>query len=781
MPQTITDPNWGQPAAAAPSADPSDPNWGSTAAPEMNFAVVNGKRVSTATDAIGDAWDFLNTPLAPQIATAAKAIANQLDAPRLDHPVDPRAAFGAGAVAALGDLAASFTSPLGIALTLAGLGPEGAIASKIPALKSLLTLPAVRTLQRAVQVAGGAGFTTHGATRVVTAPTLSEKAQGLVEMAAGGAGVLSGTGRTGIRVPRADAPRLTAAEQASNAFAETRGIPLDAATATGSGAVAAIQKRVSHTLGGEPSALRLLRAQQENLTRVGGDLADQARGAPTSAEEAGRGVREALASKAQAHTALADNSYETLRTLEQDPRMRVNMPLPKEAVDQAPPHVVAQLRRIVHEMDASGYKEATWTDQTQASGVNRGNAGGGGWEKTPASGGAKVYQDISDRLGYETSRAQVQDELETYLGGGKPTKIVEAALKVAEDRYTGRRNLVSTPELPASEMHTPTRLEAGRKTSEEMGLPVNLADTKAALKPLHDQMLRQMPITQQQANPGLKAIGNILDGPDWSPLSVVDRDLSAIKALARTHGKLAKAAAGALDRAVQQAAANGGPEVTQPLHQGRQATIAKIQTEGLIDALPGGKLEEPVAIYKRATAPDDASIAFLKALEAHTPQVIPQLARAKIDEFLQKATRLDGFAHTDALESQWGSLGPETKRILFPDAGHRAALGQFFLLAKRIAANPQPSGTAHVTKALDLVYSLGTYPLARVLYTPRGVQAITKFLTQTPKAATAAAAAINPAQTAGWLEVLAATRAAAAAAPTALPKAASTTRPEDPQ
>lgn len=695
---------------------------------------------------LSKAWSLLNTPLLPQIADAAHAIATQLDVPRLDYHLDqPFRAALAGAFGAAGDLAAGFTSPLGIALTLAGVGPEGAAAKASPALKTLLELPQVRTLQRATQGLGGAAFGAHGAERVVMAPTVPEKLQGVAEIAAGALGTASA-----IRgAPTPPTPRLTGADAAANAFAAERWIPLDAATATGSPTLRAVQKRVAHTLGGEPAAVSLIRAQQQGLTRVGADLAADARGAAVAPEQAGQGTREALAAKRQAHTDLADRSYERLRELEAEPTNRTMVPLPPEAVDKLPGHLVGQLRRIVHEMDASGYSPGKLVKDREGSGSTY----------SRGSGGAKVYQDITQELGSTPPRSAVQAELEAFLGGGKETPAVTAALEVAKARYMGRTQHLSTPELPVSAMHDPTRLEKTRTTGVEMGLPVDLTAAKTALQPVYDQMRRQMPLTQQQASTGLKALQNILDGPDLAPLSQVDKDLSAIKAIAREQTGvaqgLAKFAADKLDRAVKQAAANGSPEVSQMLERGRQATIAKVQTETLIDALPGGKLEEGGAVFKRATAPHDGGIEFLRAVKEQTPHVLPQIARAKLEELLELATERERFDHADRLFSEWQKLGRETKRALFPQPGQTQQLDHFFLLAKRLAENPNPSGTAHVSKALDLLESIGTWPLAKILYSPRGVRAVSRLMN---RPATSAATVQTAAQTAGWAEVVAAAR-----------------------
>src|SRR6185436_2440711 len=128
--------------------------------------------------------------------------------------------------------------------------------------------------------------------------------------------------------------------------------------------------------------------------------------------------------------------------------------------------------------------------------------------------------------------------------------------------------------------------------------------------PIYDQMRRQLPITQQQASPGLKAIQNILEGPDYASLSQIDRDLSAIKTVAREHGGLAKFAVTQLDAAVTQAAAYGGPEVVKALREGRSATTAKYAATDVLERLSA----EPVKTIKALTAPKDAAIQQLRTV-----------------------------------------------------------------------------------------------------------------------------------------------------------------------
>src|SRR5438067_6078998 len=89
-----------------------------------------------------DVFEMLTSPLVPQIADAAHAIADHIDAPKLNRSEGEARVYGfiAGATSAAGDLLAGFTSPIGIAMTLAGLGPESRVAEAVPALKGLLKI-----------------------------------------------------------------------------------------------------------------------------------------------------------------------------------------------------------------------------------------------------------------------------------------------------------------------------------------------------------------------------------------------------------------------------------------------------------------------------------------------------------------------------------------------------------------------------------------------------------------------------------------------------------------
>jgi hypothetical protein len=529
------------------------------------------------------------------------------------------------------------------------------------------------------------------------------------------------------------------AAEASNAFAESHGIPLDAATKLDSNALRALQKQVGHTWAGEAVADRFAQGQQAAMKRVAGELADVAQRSPAAPETAGQAVRDALGSKSRTLKAAANTEYDRLRAMENDPSNQIAVALPKQAVDQIPDHIAGQLRRMVHELDASGYTKGKLVVDDLTHGDTHYSRG---------SGGAAVFDDITAGLGYNPTRAAIQEELEQYLAGGKETAVVKSALGVAKERAAqrvGSRSAVSVPELPPTEMQTPTRLEVGRVTSRDMGLPVDMTAAKEALRPLYEEMQRSMPVTQAQANPGLKALGNILDGPDMAPLSQVDRDLSAIKRLARERGGLAKVGVQHLEDAVQAAVRNGGDEAVSALQNGREAVRARVDVQGTAKALKGtsGAVEEPVAVYKQLTKPHDSSLRLLQRVQQQAPESVPQIARAYLDDLFTRATAKTGAVAGDALLADWNRLGPATKKMLFPNPGHVRSIDNFVRLAKRVSVNPNPSGTAHSMAAggqllmlgnplLAVKVQLGSYGMSQLLYSQKGVAALTRLLEAAP-------------------------------------------------
>lgn len=317
----------------------------------------------------------------------------------------------------------------------------------------------------------------------------------------------------------------------------------------------------------------------------------------------------------------------------------------------------------------------------------------------------------------------------------------------ADTAYDALRTIENDPKNTVTvRMKIPMTDLAGNTTmqtaSMPMQLPVDLKAAKTALRPIYDRITRQMPVAEQRASPGLKALQNILDSPDYMPVSIVDSDLSAIKELARTNGMprnvsqgVAAAAVKELDDAVRAAVSKGGPDAIRALREGRTATIAKWEAA---DTLRGLR-DEPVQAYRQMTYAGDAGIQKLREVAALAPSELPKVGRAFMDDLLNTATAEGSFSRAQGLFTRWNALGPETKRLMFRDPALVKDIDRFFLLAKKIGENPNPSGTAGVLTALNVGSSVATLPLAKLFYSRRGVQLLTRGI-QIPLGSKAAVA-----------------------------------------
>lgn len=284
-----------------------------------------------------------------------------------------------------------------------------------------------------------------------------------------------------------------------------------------------------------------------------------------------------------------------------------------------------------------------------------------------------------------------------------------------------------------------------RAAEEKSPIMVNRAAEQDALRPIYQSLRRQLPIAQQQASPGLKAIENVINGPDTVPLSTAEADLGAIKSFVRgaempelrgiSQGLAAKAA-GQMDAAIVKAARAAGPDVLDALQTGRKATAQKYQAAEVLGSLSS----EPVRVFNQATYANDAGIEQLRSIAKLAPQDMTKIGRAWLDDAISKATAEGGFDKAGTLQASWQKLGPQTKALLFKDPAYIKDLDNFFLLAKRISANPNPSGTASAALAgAQALYSLGNpsvgvpvlatqYGLTKLLHSPLGVRLLTKGL-----------------------------------------------------
>lgn len=305
---------------------------------------------------------------------------------------------------------------------------------------------------------------------------------------------------------------------------------------------------------------------------------------------------------------------------------------------------------------------------------------------------------------------------------------------------------------------------AGPKTIpiyENIALPVDMRNVKAELAPIAESMEKTMPQAQIDASPGLKALKQIINGPDYVSASIADQNLSAVKRIARgaesqflrnrSQGVAAKSVA-ELGDAVDAAVAKGGKDAIDALKRGREATKVKYEVAETLDKLR----EEPVQAFHQMVYSKDAAIEQLRDIASHAPGEMPKVGSAFLNDILDTATAQGGFDRASGAWAKWDKLGAETKKVLFKDPKYIKNLDDFFLLAKKLEENPNPSGSAFVVQTGAMTAAAATghlgataatalslAGLSKILHSPRAVNLMVNGLKVSGKVPVAAITAAN--------------------------------------
>jgi hypothetical protein len=343
-------------------------------------------------------------------------------------------------------------------------------------------------------------------------------------------------------------------------------------------------------------------------------------------------------------------------------------------------------------------------------------------------------------------------------GPSKPVADLEGLLSAVDVRPGARwwdRSSVAADQAIAGDIGAVLEGKHLVRT-ETVPLGVDLRGGKQGLQPIYAQLKREgelAPLMGAKAD-ALRVLDRLMTAPDVAPLSVVDGALGELKGAlrkGRRAGEFLSDGQGAtaqivreLDDAVQAAAKEAGPEVHEALMSGRASTIAKYDALDVLDLLNA----EPVKTVNALTAPKGGGIAKLREVARIAPKEMAKVGRSWLDEQLGTATEAGGFAHADKLYANWQKLDAPTKRILFGDAGYVKDLDNFFLLAKKLSDNPNPSGSARVGAtvghlatggaaaasgnvpmlAAQLGYELTGAAVAKLVHSRRGVQLLTQGL-----------------------------------------------------
>jgi hypothetical protein len=283
--------------------------------------------------------------------------------------------------------------------------------------------------------------------------------------------------------------------------------------------------------------------------------------------------------------------------------------------------------------------------------------------------------------------------------------------------------------------------------TKDVALPVDMRPIKAELQPIFDEMTQWMEPAKRNASAGYQALKSILQGEDFIPASVAEKGLGGLKSLSRQADSAATrntsqglAALGverlqeAIDTAVAQAPADAG-RALQSLRNGRTLTASKYSVHDVVKQLR----EEPVQLFNQMVYSGDSGVELLRKVQKEAPKELPKVGRAYIEQLLTKASAEGGFQGGAGLWKQWQNLGPETKKMLFKNPVHRQDLDNFFLVAKRMSENPNPSGSAVVGTHSGLIgglvvaepmsgvsYALGSGAISKLMNSPRGIRLLTE-------------------------------------------------------
>lgn len=272
--------------------------------------------------------------------------------------------------------------------------------------------------------------------------------------------------------------------------------------------------------------------------------------------------------------------------------------------------------------------------------------------------------------------------------------VSDATPKVpAETHYSNFRAAEGEPSslrsVPTGELD-----EFGRPKSEDMAMPVPVGILKDRLIPIFEEM-QWMPAADRNASAGYQAVKKIVEGPDYIPASQAELGLGGLKTMAREGSGRASGLA---------------KFITPKLQELIDNTVSRIGGADAVDALQQGR--------KSAAA---------------------EVGRDWLTNTFKKAEAEGGFNREQGIWADWLRLGDEAKKTMFHPAQVQE-LNHFFLGVKKLAENPNPSGTAIVgistgTGALILhdpvtgvAMALGAGAISKMLHSPAGVRALTEGL-----------------------------------------------------
>ena len=276
----------------------------------------------------------------------------------------------------------------------------------------------------------------------------------------------------------------------------------------------------------------------------------------------------------------------------------------------------------------------------------------------------------------------------------------------------------------ATDPTAPLTIQSQVPIMESIAGPTDMTGVKAVAGPLLDQLKTQMRVTRTAASPLTSMLEDIVNGPDVVSLRTAKDNISTIQTLARNEAGAMRSKAQALSSmlvspfhdAVDAAAQAVGPDAYQALQDGNAATRAKYD---LAKAIPGSYLKKDVPpanlvqLHDLLTKPEDAQFPALQKVATHTPGVVPDIARATIEDIFRGTTENGGISKVQSAINSWNKLGPKTKALLFgPQTTDE--IDQLLHYSKMAVSEANPSGTAPTAQMAALAAMMFHNPVAAI-------------------------------------------------------------------
>lgn len=308
--------------------------------------------------------------------------------------------------------------------------------------------------------------------------------------------------------------------------------------------------------------------------------------------------------------------------------------------------------------------------------------------------------------GYTTAARQIASRISPVatdaLGAGERAfrglkDRVRAFKMVADEAYGAMRAILEDPKnarevvvgTETAHMGDGSTFQMQVPITKTVQAPIDLAPAIDALRKVHQEWTTQWSLPRQQISEAYRALDQLVRSQETIvPIADAEKMLSAVKAVSRREGGVAKLATSKLQQVIDRGILEYGDEAANALAAGREAAKAQHQAWEVLAALKGSSKKkalddavgEPVKSVRKLTAPDDKAVQLLRSVAAETPEAVPIIARTLLEEIFEKglAEGTFDFAKARTMANDWNKLGEATKSILFKDPQVRRQIDNFF-------------------------------------------------------------------------------------------------------